>query len=631
MDSKTLRKKFLDFFERNDHVIIPSAALVPSEEEQLAGKEKVLFTSAGMQPLIPYLMGKPHSQGKKLADVQKCLRTDDIEEVGDSVHHTFFEMLGNWSLGAYWKDEAIELSFKFLTEGLGIPLEKLAISVFSGDDDAPRDEQSAKKWKELEIPEKRIAYLGKEHNWWPTGEKSGPCGPDTEMFIWTGSDPAPEKFDPENKNWVEVWNDVFMEFNRRSDGTLEELPQKNVDTGMGLERMLAVINGKDNDYKTDLFAPIIEEIKKSKNNYSERSQRIIADHLRAAVFLVAEGVKPDPKDERGSVVHRLIRDSIQQIEGSLEIELVEKATKVIISLYQDPYKNLKDNSNEIINEILGAVNSIREGGESPELIKKETDQMVQLKNRILSGPVPAGTTPISLASTAAGEIAFDFHQNFGTASPTLINIAKKIEFVIPDFEKGYQQAFQRHQQVSRWVPAGEFKGGLADHSEIVTKYHTATHLLHQALRDVLGPQVFQKGSNITSERLRFDFSFDRKMTDKEVKQVEAIINDRIDQDLKVDHMIVDLDEAKSMNAIGLFNEKYADERSPSSSKVSIYGVGPGFTLDKDAKDQRDRAGYYSLEFCGGPHIEHTGIIGKIKITKEEAVSAGMRRIRAELA
>jgi len=261
MDSKTLRKKFLDFFEKNDHVIIPSASLVPSEEEQLAGKEKVLFTSAGMQQLIPYLMGKPHPKGNKLADVQKCVRTDDIEQVGDATHHTFFEMLGNWSLGDYWKDKAIELSFKFLTEELKIPIEKLAISVFAGDEDAPKDEESANKWKSLGILGKRIAYLGKEANWWPTNSSSfGPCGPDTEMFIWTGEGSAPEEFDPKDPKWIEVWNDVFMEFNRKSDGTLEELPQKNVDTGMGLERMLAVINGKDNDYETDLSSSIIEKI-----------------------------------------------------------------------------------------------------------------------------------------------------------------------------------------------------------------------------------------------------------------------------------------------------------------------------------------------------------------------------------
>jgi len=624
MDSKTLRKKFLNFFEKNGHIIIPSAPLVPADEEQLEGKEKVLFTSAGMQQLIPYLMGKPHPKGNKLADVQKCVRTDDIEEVGDATHHTFFEMLGNWSLGDYWKDGAIELSFKFLTEELKIPLGKLAVSVFAGDKDAPRDEESSNKWKELGISEKRIVYLGKEANWWPTPRKDittgelkdafGLCGPDTEMFIWIGKGEVPEKFDPTDSKWVEVWNDVFMEFNRKEDGVLEELPQKNVDTGMGLERMLAVLNGKDNDYETDLFEPIIEEIKKSKNNYSEKSQRIIADHLRAAVFLVGDGVKPNSEDDRGSIVHHLIRDGVNQIEGQLEKERVEQIIKDVISVYSDSYKNLAEKSEEIIHEALNTVDSIRQGSESLELIKKETDKLLQIRTEI---------TPISTASGVAGEMAFDFHQNFGTASPTLINIAKKLEFIIPDFEEGYQKAFQKHQQVSRWVPAGEFKGGLAEHNETTTKYHTATHLLHQALRDVLGPQVFQKGSNITSERLRFDFSFDRKMTDEEIKKTEEIINKRIDEDLKVDHMIIPIEKAKEMNAIGLFNDKYAKE-------VSIYGVGPGFDLDELAKDQRDRGGYYSLEFCGGPHVEHTGTIGKIKITREEAISAGIRRIRAQI-
>ena len=598
MDSKTLRKKFLDFFEKNDHVIIPSASLVPAEEEQLAGKERVLFTSAGMQPLIPYLMGKPHPQGKKLANVQKCLRTDDIEQIGDALHHTFFEMLGNWSLGDYWKDEAIRLSFEFLTKELEIPIEKLAISIFAGDKDAPKDEESAKAWESLGIPKDRIFYFGKEHNWWPTGEKSGPCGPDTEMFIWTGQGDAPEKFDPEDKNWVEVWNDVFMEFNRKSDGTLEELPQKNVDTGLGLERMLAVLNGKDNDYETDLFSGarrILEEVDVVNSHESKVGIRIVLDHIRAAIFMIDSGIEPSNK-EQGYILRRLIRRAalharianINLLQEGALILMVNEFIKVCADFYPSVLKN-KGSINNVLDEELNRFERTLEIG-MKKILSRKSD------------------IPIS------GSEAFDFYQTYGFP-PELIK-----EFADIDM-KGFEEAMKHHQELSRTASAAIFKGGLADHSEIVTKYHTATHLLHQALRDILGPTVFQQGSNITAERLRFDFSYDKKMTDEEVKQAEDIINQRIKEDLKVDNKIVSLDEAKEMNAIGLFDEKYAD-------KVSIYGVGPNYQLDPKAKDTRVRGGYYSLEFCGGPHVENTGVIGKIKITKEEAVSSGIRRIRA---
>ena len=612
MDSKTLREKFLKFFEENDHTIIPSAPLIPSDEEQLSGKEKVLFTSAGMQPLIPYLLGKPHPLGKKLANVQKCVRTDDIEEVGDAIHHTFFEMLGNWSLGDYWKSGAIELSFKFLIEELKIPLDKLAISVFSGDDDAPRDEESANKWKQLGISEKRIAYLDKKHNWWPTGEKSGPCGPDTEMFIWTGESQAPEEFDPEDKKWVEVWNDVFMEFNRKEDGFLEELPQKNVDTGLGLERMLAVLNGKDNDYETDLFEPIMQEIRKSKNEYSEKSQRIIADHLRAAAFLIAAGIPPDPKDSQGSVVQRLIIGALFQENKQLEWDILQKTIGQIILKYEDQYPELKERANDVyerIRRVGGGVYGIISG-----------PNYTAFKEKLLQDKALPG---IEAAKSSGGTIAF-YHQSRGIPESVAFGTAQDLGFDINVVKPFYEKELEEHHQRSKGVEAGMFKGGLVDHSEVVTKYHTATHLLHQALRDVLGPQVFQKGSNITAERLRFDFSYEQKMTDEEIKRVEKIINKRIEEDLVVDHKIVPLDEAKQMNAIGLFDEKYTD-------KVSIYGVGSGYQLDPKAKDKRDRGGYYSLEFCGGPHVDTTSVIGGIKITKEEAISAGIRRIRAQLA
>lgn len=616
MTAQELRQKFLKFFEKNNHVFIPSASLVPSEEEQLSGKERVLFTSAGMQPLIPYLLGKPHPQGKRLANVQKCLRTDDIEEVGDSVHHTFFEMLGNWSLGDYWKDEAIRLSFQFLTKELEIPIEKLAVSVFAGDEDAPKDDESAKVWENLGIPQDRIFYFGKEYNWWPTGEKLGPCGSDTEMFYWTGEE-KPTGKPNEQPLWVEIWNDVFMEFNRTEEGTVEELPQKNVDTGMGLERTIAVLNGKQSDYETDLFEPIIQEIRKSKNNYSEKSERIIADHLKAAAFLIAAGIKPDPKDKQGSVVVRLITNAVSQGNKLIERGILKRIIEAAISIYKDPYPELTQHRDELIEEI---------NNFSDFIAQRSTGQVQQnLKVEMSNQFTPS--TLISTASVYAGTIAYDYHQSRGIPQPVAFGTAQELikekGLDWKEFERGYQDAFKKHQQASRWIPAGRFAGGLAGHSETEIKYHTATHLLHQALRDVLGPQVFQQGSNITAERLRFDFSFDRKMTEEEIKQVEDIINKRIKEDLKVDQMVVSLDEAKKMDAIGLFDEKYAE-------KVSIYGLGPGYKLDPKAKDTRARGGYYSLEFCGGPHVEHTAVIGGIKITKEEAISAGVRRIRAEV-
>lgn len=614
MDSKTLREKFLKFFERNGHKIIPSASLVPSEEEQLVGEERVLFTSAGMQPLIPYLTGQKEPPSKRLVDVQKCLRTDDIEEVGDGVHHTFFEMLGNWSIGDYWKEEAIRLSFGFLTEELAIPVKKLAVTVFAGDDDAPKDEESARIWKNLGIPEERIFYFGKSHNWWPTGEKSGPCGPDTEMFYWIGEGEAEGKPN-EDSRWVEIWNDVFMEFDRKEDGTLEELPQKNVDTGMGLERTLAVLNGKKSDYETDLFEPIIEEVRKSKNTCTERSRRIIADHLKAAVFLIADGVEPSNK-YRGYILRRLIRRAYTQMYISEDKDFsLSKLVGLVTETYKEDYPYINDQVDRIEKIIEIEENAYKKALESGLQIWAKSVSAFRWitdeeRGKLLSG--------INSDLMPSAEKVFFLYQSFGV-SPEVLELltGTKID------REGFNRLFKEHQQKSRGVEVGKFKGGLVDHSEIVTKYHTATHLLHQALRDVLGPQIFQKGSNITSERLRFDFSFDRKLTDEEIKQVKDLVNKRIEEDLKVDRITTSPDEAKKMNAIGLFDEKYGTE-------VSIYGIGPDFKLDPASKDQRDRGGYYSLEFCGGPHVEHTGIIGKIKITKEEAVSSGIRRIRAQI-
>lgn len=626
MTGQELREKFLKFFEKNGHKIIPSASLVPSEEEQLEGKERVLFTSAGMQPLIPYLTGQKEPPSKKLADVQKCLRTDDIEEVGDEVHHTFFEMLGNWSIGAYWKDEAIRLSFDFLTKELEIPVEKLAITVFAGDDDAPKDEESASIWKSLGIPQERIFYFGKEHNWWPTGQNSfGPCGPDTEMFYWTGEG-EPEGKPNEDIRWVEIWNDVFMEFNSKEDGMLEELPQKNVDTGMGLERTLAVLNGSGDDYKTDLFLPVIktaEEQLLKKFKYGEdkridRAFRIITDHIKAVVFLIHENVEPSNKD-RGHILRRLIRRMITQNHlwgdknSSISL-LVDSVTEIYKNKYNDlaigtqhmkeVIKQEEVSANKAVNAAMAIWRKWVEEEYSGGFGSQQSGDMLFGSGGYLP-PVSA-------------EKMFDLYQSYGL-HPEIMEEITQGRFD----RKGFDKLFSEHQKKSRAGLTHKFAGGLAGHSETEIKYHTATHLLHQALRDVLGPEVFQKGSNITSERLRFDFSFDRKMTDEEIKQVEDLVNKKIEEDLKVDHKIVSPEEVRKINAIGLFDEKYGSE-------VSIFGIGPDSQLDSKAKDQRDRSGYYSLEICGGPHVEHTSVIGKIQITKEEAIASGIRRIRAEI-
>ncbi|EKD90720.1 MAG: hypothetical protein ACD_30C00098G0002 [uncultured bacterium] len=613
MTSRELRQKYLDFFANHNkypHKVIVSSSLVPSDEEQLEGKEKVLFTSAGMQPLIPYLTGVKEPPSKRLVDAQICIRTDDIEEVGDGTHHTFFEMLGNWSIGDYWKKEAIELSFEFLTKKLGIPVEKLAVSVFAGDEDAPQDEESANAWKSLGISEERIAYLGKEENWWPTSRREsdgtlknafGPCGPDTEMFYWVGKGKAPEKFDPEDKNWVEIWNDVFMQFNRKPDGTLEDLPAQNVDTGMGFERTLAVLNGKDNDYETDLWELIIEEIKKHTINPDERTVRIIADHLKAATFLIISGVTPSNKLQ-GYILRRLIRRVAVKLHP---IRKKEIPTDALISLVC-----------EAVLETYDGILGVRKDLQREKVVRVVVEEIERFGKSL-----EKGLKEIEKKEFIDGKIAFDLYQTFGFPLEVTEELVRQKGQKL-DREQ-FREEFRKHQEISRAGSLGKFAGGLAGHSEIEIKYHTTTHLLHQALRDVLGPQVFQKGSNITQERLRFDFSYDKKMTEEEIKKTEEIINERIKEDLKVDRKFMSVPEAKELNAIGLFDEKYDKE-------VSIYAIGPNFELDKDAKDQRERGGYYSMEFCGGPHVEHTGVIGKIKIVKEEAVSSGVRRIRVEL-
>ncbi len=595
MTSKDIREKYIKFFKEKNHKKIPSASLIPENDPT------TLFVSAGMQPLIPYLLGETHPEGKRLVDVQKCLRTDDIEEVGDEVHHTFFEMLGNWSLGDYFKKEAIEYSFEFLTskKWLNIPKEKLAISVFEGDEDAPFDEESFEKWLDLGVSKERIAKLPKKNNWWGPAGRTGPCGPDTEMFYWASKENPPLEFNAEDVRWVEIWNDVFMQYFKKEDGSFELLKQQNVDTGMGLERTVSVLQGIHDDYQTDLFLPIIERLEEQTGKTYQENKipfRIIVDHIKASTFLIKDGAVPANKLQ-GYVLRRLLRRAavkLHQLGGSLEI--LPKLIDPVIDIYEgaDYFKS----------------------GDWDQIRKVVEDEVKKFEATLTKG-----LKEVEKIDQIDGKKAFDLYQTFGfpyEVTEELFRLrGQKID------KEQFKNEFEKHKDLSRTASSGMFKGGLANHSEIVVKYHTATHLLHQALRDILGPEVFQKGSNITSERLRFDFSYDKKMTEDKIKQAEDLVNKRIEQDLKVDHMIMPLEEAKKLNAIGLFNEKYAQN-------VSIYGIGPNFELDPLAKDARERGGYYSIEFCGGPHVEHTGLIGKIKIVKEEAISAGIRRIRAEL-
>ncbi|MDP3998395.1 MAG: alanine--tRNA ligase [bacterium] len=588
MTANDLRQKYLDFFVKKGHKVIPSAPLVPEEKVELAGTQKVLFTTAGMHPLVPYLLGESHHLGKRLVNVQKCLRTDDIDEVGDKVHHTFFEMLGNWSLGDYWKKETIEWSFEFLTskDWLGVDKDKLSTSVFTGDQDAPFDQESYDAWGKLGISESRIAKLPKKNNWWGPAGQTGPCGPDTEMFVWGGKGAAPEKFDPESPEWIETWNDVFMEYTKTAEGKFEPLKQKNVDTGMGLERMLAVLNGVDDDYQTELFAPIIRIVEqKSGKIYKdhEREFRIIADHLKAASFLISEGIIPSNKD-RGYILRRLIRRSVRfgyslGIGQAFLSDLAERA----VNIYELVYPELKENLNEIKNQL-----DLEE---------------VRFRDALKNGLKEAGRYTI-----LDGKIAFDLYQNFGFPLEMTQEIASEKGQKIDKLQ--FEKEFQKHQELSRSASVGMFKGGLAEQSEQTIKYHTATHLLHAALRQILGTHVEQKGSNITSERLRFDFSHPQKMTGEELKKVEELVNDKIQENLPVKMETMAYEEAVKSDALAFFKERYGEN-------VKVYSIGsePSF----------------SREVCGGPHVGFTGELGKFTIKKEETAGHGVRRIYAVLA
>jgi alanyl-tRNA synthetase len=586
--AQELRSKWLEFYKSKDHTIIPSSSLVPENDPS------VLFTMAGMFPLVPYLMGQEHPGGTRVANVQKCIRTIDIDEVGDNTHLTFFEMMGNWSFGDYFKKEAIEWSYEFLTDEkwLGIPLDRLAFSVFAGDEDAPFDEESYEHWKRLGIAEARIAKLPKEDNWWIAGT-TGPCGPDTEMFFWIDDGtPAPENFQEtkDDKRWVEIWNDVFMQFEKKSDGSLIPLEKQNVDTGMGLDRVVAVLNGHKSVYDTELFTGMFDVIGLSQGILTGdeiRKSRIVVDHIRASVFIAADGVEPSNK-ERGYILRRLLRRSMVyarqlNLQGNWFSALIGK----VIEEYGGAYPELMENSEKLFKAL---------EDEQQKFTKTLEKGLKEFEKVSKNQEVITGTQ------------AFDLYQTFGFPWELTHELAAQMTGKEVD-RKEFEAEFKKHQDLSRTASAGTFKGGLADHSDIVVRYHTATHLMHKALRDVLGPDVWQKGSNITAERTRFDFTYPQKMTDEQKQQVEDLVNKWIQADAEMKQEMMPLEKARELGAIGLFGEKYADT-------VSIYTA-----TDKDGN-------VISREFCGGPHVTHTGLVGKFRIVKEEAISSGVRRIKA---
>src|SRR3989344_3520955 len=566
MQSAELRQKFLKFFQERGHKVIPSASLIPKDST-------VLFNTAGMQPLVPFLLGDEHPGGKRLVNYQKCIRTGDIKEVGDDTHLTFFEMLGNWSLGDYWKEDSIKWSFEFLTEVLKVPVERLAVSCFAGDENAPKDEESVKIWESLGIKKEKIAFLPKGDNWWgPVGE-TGPCGPDTEIFYWKlNDDPAPEVFYPDDKNWVEVWNNVFMQYVKTQGGSYDLAEQKNVDTGMGFERVVAVLNGKKSVYETDLFEPIMKILP---GHFDERKKRIIADHSKASMFLISDGVIPSNKDQ-GYVLRRLLRRMMVHMRDLSKEELFDPL-KECIKIYKNVY--------ELDEEMIISV------------VKEEADKFEKTLSE--------GLKVIEKLNVVTGREAFLLYETYGFPLEVLEEMRK-----VENREEFFEE-LKKHQELSRKASAGMFKGGLADHDPKTVRLHTAHHLLLAALQEMFGKQVKQRGSNINQERLRIDFSFDRKLTDEEKKKLEDIVNDKIFAGLDVVKKEMSIEEAKGIGAEMEFGVKYGNT-------VSVY-----FVQDKNGN-------VFSKEFCGGPHAERTSELGKFKILKEEAVSAGVRRIKASL-
>ena len=601
MTADELRKKYIDFFVSKGHAQIQGKSLLPENDPT------ALFTMAGMHPLVPNFLGQEHPAGKRLVDFQKCIRTSDIDSVGDSSHLTFFEMLGNWSLGDYFKDEAIKMSFEFLTsaEWLNIPIEKLGVTVFEGENTIPRDDESASIWKSLGIPENRIAFLPHEDNWWGPVGTTGPCGPDSEMFYYIGDSPCGADCKPgcSCNKWLEIWNDVFMQYNKNAAGEYEPLSRKCVDTGMGIERTVTVLNGKSSVYDTEIFADIIGAIEKASGvSYksgaaveTDKSIRIIADHVRSSTFILGDPKAVSPSNVgAGYVLRRLIRRAVRHGKKlNAEGLQLSPVAEVVINQFKGAYPELEDNRSFIIGE-LG-----KEEAKFMETLQKGEHEFEKLLPNLLKDP----------RKIMSGRLAFKLYDTYGFPIELTEELAGEAGMTVNREE--FDEAFKKHQELSRSQSGQAFKGGLGDQGEEAVKYHTATHLLHKALKIVLGDHVAQKGSNITAERLRFDFTNDAPMTPEQIKKAEDIVNEQIKKDLPVSMETMGIEEAKKSGAIALFGEKY-------EAQVKVYTIGAS------ASD------YFTKEVCGGPHVEKTGVLGTFKIQKEQSSSAGVRRIRAVL-
>jgi len=586
MTAQELRTMYVNFFKERGHKEIASASLLPENDPT------VLFTTAGMHPLVPYLLGEKHPAGKRLTDVQKCVRTEDIDEVGDDTHCTFFEMLGNWSLGDYFKQESISMSFEFLTKYLNIPVERLAVTVFEGDELVPADEEAIEIWKSLGLSEEQIYRYGREDNWWGPAGQTGPCGPDTEIFYDMGKPKCGPNCGPSCHcgKYVEIWNNVFMQFNKQADGSFTELAQKNVDTGMGLERVLTILNGKTNVYDTELFIPVMIKLEEILNRegkrLSTRDKRIICEHMRTTTFILGDPMKISPSNtEQGYILRRLIRRIIRLFKkADINSNYLCELAEILIDQYSPVYPELGENREFILEQLEKEYN----------LFSKTLDDGLKKANRYLDN--------VKQGETLSGELAFKLYDTYGFPIEFTAELASERGAKV-DME-GFKQKFEEHQEKSRQGAAGKFAGGLADNNEQTARLHTATHLLNGALRKVLGDEVSQRGSNITSERLRFDFSFGRKVTKEELEQVEAIVNEAIQKNIDVILEEMSPEHAYAEGAIGVFSGKYGEI-------VKVYTI-PG----------------YSKEICGGPHAKNTGELKSFKIKKEEASSAGVRRIKA---
>ena len=588
METIDLKDKYLKFFESKGHKVIPSAPIIPENDPTC------LFNTAGMQPLVPYLKGEPHPEGKRLTDVQKCFRTNDLDSIGDTTHHTFFEMLGNWSLGDYFKEEAIAWSYEFLTKTLNIPAERLAVTVFKGNHLVPADNESAEIWKKAGIKEDRIAFLGEEDNWWPNMELTGPCGPDTEIFYWRSNEAIPEKFDPENENWVEIWNNVFMQYNHETDGTFKPLKNKNVDTGLGVERVTAILEGYTDNYKSSVWRDVISKIEEiSGLSYEDeknaRAMRIIADHIRAVVMIAGDdaGIKPSNTDQ-GYILRRLIRRIIRyakKLNIDINSDWEQTLATRIIEKYSKYYSELERNKDVIL-----------------QVLK---DEKVKFNRTLEKGLREFEKETRNIEGKEINkDIAFRLYDTYGFPIELTEELAKENGLTVDT--EGFKHKFAEHQEKSREGASQKFKGGLASTGEMETKYHTATHLLNAALKKVLGPHVHQKGSNITAERMRFDFSHNSKMTEEEKQKTEDLVNEYIKMAIPVEKLEMKKEDAINAGAEAMFADKYGDI-------VSVYKIGD-----------------VSMELCGGPHVHNTSELGHFKIKKEEASSAGVRRIKAIL-